>query len=210
MAMPTARHARMDRETDEQALISAAQRGDVHAFNQLVRKYQRTAYNVAYRVLSNSDNAADAVQDAFVSAYRAIAKFRGGSFKAWILRIVTNACYDQLRRRQRRPEESLDDLLEVEADHASILTDESESPEEHALRQELGSAIQRGLQELPDDQRVAVVLSDIQGYSYDEIAQVTGVALGTVKSRISRGRSALRDYLQGHGELLPASYRSSV
>ena len=197
-------------DMDKQALIAAAQRGDVHAFNQLVRKYQRIAYNVAYRVLSNSENAADATQDAFVSAYRAIERFRGGSFKAWILRIVTNACYDQLRRRKRRPEESLDDLIEVEADHSIILTDDSESPEEHALRQELGHLIQRGLTRLPDDQRVAVALADIQGYSYDEIAQVTGVALGTVKSRISRGRSALRGFLQEHGELLPAGYRSSV
>jgi RNA polymerase sigma factor (sigma-70 family) len=192
---------------DEQALISSAQRGDVHAFNQLVRKYQRLAYNTAYRMLSNADSAADATQDAFTNAFRAIGKFRGGSFKAWILRIVTNACYDQLRRRQRRPEESLDDLIEIEADHTSLMADHAEQPEEYALRQEVGRTIQQGLASLPDDQRTAIILSDIQGFSYDEIAETMGVALGTVKSRISRGRSALRDFLRGQGELLPKAYR---
>ena len=194
---------------DEEALISAAQSGDVHAFNQLVRKYQRTAYNVAYRILSNEDAAADATQDAFISAFRAIDGFRGGSFKAWILRIVTNACYDVLRKRQRRPEESLDDLLELDPDHTDIIADANELPEEYALRQELGLVIQTGLTSLPDDQRVAVVLADIQGFSYEEIARITSVALGTVKSRISRGRAGLRAFLQDQGELLPAAYRPS-
>jgi RNA polymerase sigma-70 factor (ECF subfamily) len=124
---------------DEQRLIAQAQRGDLHAFNQLVLAYQSTMYNVAYRILGDPDAAADATQDAFVSAYKAIARFRGGSFKAWLLRIVTNACYDQLRVKQRRPTDSLDDML-VEPEHDATLRDDSESPEEFVLRQELGAA----------------------------------------------------------------------
>ena len=192
---------------DESALIAAAQKGDVHAFNNLVRSYQRLAYNVAYRVLSDPESAADATQDAFVSAFRAIRQFRGGSFRAWILRIVTNACYDELRRKKRRQEDSLDDLLMEDPDHSAIMASDQEMPEERVMRRELGASLQRGLNALPDEQRTAVVLSDVQGFSYEEIAQIMGVALGTVKSRISRGRSALREYLSGQGELLPAAYR---
>ncbi len=191
---------------DEQRLIAQAQRGDLHAFNQLVLAYQSTMYNVAYRILGDPDAAADATQDAFVSAYKAIARFRGGSFKAWLLRIVTNACYDQLRVKQRRPTDSLDDML-VEPEHDATLRDDSESPEEFVLRQELGAAIQQGLSTLPPDQRITLVLSDIEGLSYDEIAEATQVSLGTVKSRLSRARSKLRDYLLHNGELLPAAYR---
>lgn len=191
---------------DEQRLIAKAQRGDLHAFNELVLAYQSTLYNVAYRILGDADAAADATQDAFVSAYKAMARFRGGSFKAWLLRIVTNACYDQLRAKRRRPTDSLDGML-VEPDHDATLRDDSESPEEFVLRQELGAAIQRGLTTLPPDQRITLVLSDIEGLSYDEIAEATQVSLGTVKSRLSRARSKLRDYLLHNGELLPAAYR---
>lgn len=191
---------------DEQALIASARKGDARAFNQLVLLYQSMAYNLAYRILSNPDAAADATQDAFLSAFKAMRKFRGGSFKAWILRIVTNACYDQLRSKQRRPTNSLDDLP-VDEDHIRYLRDEAELPAEFVERQELNQFIQAGISTLPDDQRMVVVLSDIQGMSYQEIAQITGASLGTVKSRLSRGRAKLRDYLLRRGELLPASYR---
>lgn len=191
---------------DELELIAQSQRGDLRAFNQLVLKHQTTVYNLAYRILGDGDAAADATQDAFVSAYKAIGRFRGGSFKAWLLRIVTNACYDQLRIKQRRPTESLDDML-VEPEHDSTLRDESEGPEDFALRQELGGAIQSGLDSLPPDQRVVLILSDIEGMSYEEIADATRISLGTVKSRLSRARSKLRDYLVENGELLPAVYR---
>jgi RNA polymerase sigma-70 factor (ECF subfamily) len=194
---------------NEEKLIEAAQNGDVHAFNQLVRKYQRSAYNVAYRILSSSDRASDATQDAFVSAFRAIDGFRGGSFKAWIMRIVTNACYDILRRKKRQREDSLDEMVAEMPEHSTVLIDEQEEPESFALRQELGATLQKALAILPDEQRISIVLADVEGYSYQEIADVTGVALGTVKSRISRGRTALRDYLLTQRELLPAQYRLS-
>lgn len=191
---------------DEQALITAARKGDARAFNQLVLLYQSMAYNVAYRILTDADAAADATQDAFLSAFKAMGKFRGGSFKAWLLRIVTNACYDQLRVKQRRPTSSLDDLP-VETDHTPYLEDPAEQPDEFIEREELNRVIQGGIAALPVEQRVVVILSDVQELSYQEIAQITGLSLGTVKSRLSRGRAKLRDQLVQHGELLPARYR---
>ena len=196
---------------DELALIQEAQRGDVNAFNSLVLHHQVSAYNLAYRLVGESEAAADATQEAFISAYNHLGHFRGGSFKAWLLRIVTNACYDELRRRKRRPAASLEALTVVEtgpdAEGQAQLASEAESPETHAERVELGGAIQGCLDALPDDQRMAVILCDVQGMDYSEIAAAMHTALGTVKSRIARARLKLRDCLQHHQELLPASYR---
>lgn len=193
---------------DEDALIAAAQKGDARAFNQLVILYQGLAYNVAYRILHDPEAAADATQDAFFSAFRAMGKFRGGSFKSWLLRIVTNACYDQLRVKQRRPTSSLDNLP-VEADHTFYLEDTSELPDEFVERQELNQVIQVGIAQLPIEQRAVLVLSDVQGLSYQEVADVLDISLGTVKSRLSRGRAKVRDFLLEKGELLPRRYRLS-
>jgi len=191
---------------DEQALVASAQQGDLDAFNQLVLTYQRLAYNVAYRILSNEDRAMDATQDAFLRGYRALHQFRGGSFKTWILRIVTNCCYDQLRVRKRRPTTPLDDMLEDD-EHTTLLQDDGENPEDRVERRELGELIQKGIETLPPDQRAVLVMSDVQGLSYAEIAAATMVSLGTVKSRLSRARAKLRDYLRQYRELLPSSYR---
>jgi RNA polymerase sigma-70 factor (ECF subfamily) len=191
---------------DEVQAIQAAQEGDLPAFNRLVMAYQGMAYNVAYRIVGDADAAADACQEAFISAFKAIKKFRGGSFKSWILRIVTNACYDHLRYRGRRPADSLEEVAE-NPQHAPKLVSNHEHPEEYALRQELNEVIQLGIETLPADQRVVLVLSDVQGFSYQEIADITGVSLGTVKSRLSRARARLRDYLVAQQELLPAQYR---
>jgi len=172
-----------------------------------VLSYQSMAYNVAYRILGDRDAAADATQDAFLSAFKAIGKFRGGSFKSWLLRIVTNACYDQLRLKQRRPTASLDALLVANPAPIQSLSEPGESPEEYAMRQELSRVIQAGIGILPPEQRVTLVLSDVQGLSYQEIAEITGASLGTVKSRLSRARGKLRDFLLERGELLPSRYR---
>ena len=194
---------------DEEALIASARKGDARAFNQLVLAHQGMAYNVAYRILGDADAAADATQDAFLSAFKAIRQFRGGSFKAWILRIVTNSCYDQLRTKQRRPADSLDDL-DVEEDHLRSLRDPSERPDEYVERRQLDQMLQAGIRRLPAEQRVVLVLSDVQGLNYQEIAAATGLSLGTVKSRLSRGRARLRGLLLEQRELLPARYRLRV
>ena len=193
---------------DEQAFIRAAQKGDVAAFNQLVRGYQAQVYRTAYRVLGDAASAQDATQDAFISAYKHLRAFRGGSFKAWLLRIVTNACYDQLRVKQRRPAASLDAML-LDPDNPAPGLDRvaSESPQDFAERQELGATIQRGLATLPHDQRMTLVLVDIEGLSYEDAADTLATNVGTVKSRVSRARAALRDFLVQQQELLPSRYR---
>jgi RNA polymerase sigma factor (sigma-70 family) len=192
---------------EELRFVEAARRGDVESFNALVRLYEGRVYNLCYRMLGDADSAADAAQEAFLSAYRNLRAFRGGSFRSWLLRIATNACYDTLRARKRRPSVSLDAGADDEDDASPLqLPDPSESPDETALRRELAGAIQQGLAALPEDQRAVLILSDIEGLSYEEIAVVTGANLGTVKSRLSRGRARLRDVLRA-GELLPARYR---
>jgi RNA polymerase sigma-70 factor (ECF subfamily) len=185
---------------DEAQALEAAQRGDAAAFNELVLFYQTAVYNVAYRTTGHAEDAADATQETFLAAYRAIGDFRGGSFKAWLLRIAVNTCYDLLRRRQRRPSTSLDVMVE-ESGEQVIFSDKQIGPERAALSAETVSVVEQGLLTLPDDQRVIVVLCDIQGLSYEEAAEAEGVALGTVKSRLSRARARLRQFLIERGEL---------
>jgi RNA polymerase sigma-70 factor (ECF subfamily) len=192
---------------EERRLIEAARRGEVENFNALVRMYEGRIYNLCYRMLGDADSAADAAQDAFLSAFRNLRSFRGGSFRSWMLRIATNTCYDVLRARKRRPSISLDIDVDAEDDSSPLqIADSAEAPDEFALRRELAAAIQRGLASLPEEQRLILILSDIQGLAYEEIAQITSTNLGTVKSRLSRGRARLRDVLKA-GELLPARYR---
>jgi RNA polymerase sigma-70 factor (ECF subfamily) len=196
---------------DELALIHEAQRGDLDAFNTLVLAYQDSVFNTAVRVLGDDDQAADAAQEAFVSAFRNITSFRGGSFRAWLLRTVTNACYDELRRKKRRPAVPLEpetgDGEEMETPR--WLADPSLSPEQTLEADELEHAIQHCLEALPTDFRMVVVLADIQGLDYSEVAVSAQVPLGTIKSRLARARLRLRECLRGFGELLPAAFRLS-
>lgn len=192
---------------EEQRLVQAAQGGDVESFNQLVRLYESRVYTLCYRMLGDADGAADVTQETFISAYRNLAQFRGGQFRSWLLRIATNNCYDLLRARKRRPVTSLQALGSADDEGVGFdIPDQSESPDAVALRHELAAAIQHALVLLPEDQRVVIILSDIQGMSYEEIATVTQSNVGTVKSRLSRGRSRVRDILRA-GELLPMKFR---
>lgn len=194
-------------QTEESALIERSRRGDLEAFNALVVAYQRQVYNLCLRVLGSPQSAEDAAQEAFISAYRAVSRFRQGSFRAWLLRIASNACYDELRRRRSRPQVTLhapDDERPVAEPPAP-----DEPLDQRAERLELAGHLREGLSALPADQRLVVVLRDVQGLAYEEIAEVTAASLGTVKSRISRGRAALRDFLLARGELLPSRFRPS-
>ncbi|MFC1935414.1 RNA polymerase sigma factor [Chloroflexota bacterium] len=189
---------------DENYLVQRSQQGELDAFNQLVERYQGQVYNLALRMLSDESLAEDAAQETFISAYRAIGGFRGGSFRSWVLRIAANACRDLLRAAKARRSISLEVLeLTPEATPAS----REESPEDHALRLELGREIQRGLEALPRDQRLVLFLIDIQGFSYEEAARIAQTSVGTVRSRLSRARSKLRDLLQQRPELLPSQFR---
>ncbi len=190
---------------EEHEFIARSQGGDVEAFNQLVEQSQRLVYNLALRMMGNAETAEDATQDAFLSAYRAIGKFKGGSFKAWILRIAANSCLDKMRVAKRTRATSLDSLMEEAGDF--LPDNKTESPEDYALRRELGRFLSEGLAHLPDEQRLVVIMSDIQGLSYEEISQATSSSLGTVKSRLNRGRARLRDFLLQRRELLPAEFR---
>ena len=192
----------------ERELIRAAQRGDVRAFNQLVEMYQDTVYHTAYRILGDGDSAADTTQEAFISAYKHLRDFREGSFRAWLMRIVTNACYDWVRARKRRPADSLEDLLNSDEEREPPdFVDGRESPEERVVRGDVHRLLQQGISELPEDQRIVLVLADVQGLSYEEIATATRANLGTVKSRLNRARLRLRDWLLARQEHLPEHYR---
>ena len=194
---------------DELSLIQAARQGDLDSFNRLVLAYQDLVFSQAYRLMSDVQAAEDATQDAFISAFKNIANYRGGSFRAWLLRIVTNSCYDELRRRKRRPTTPLEplDADEEEIESPHWMADPGESPEERTERIELDHAIQNCLDELPADFRSVVVLVDVQGFDYIEAAEVIRTPVGTIKSRLSRARLRLRDCLQGWWELIPAQFR---
>lgn len=198
-------------EESDAKFVTAAQQGDLNAFNQLVARYEQRVYSLTFRMLNDAEGAADAVQDAFFQAYRALAQFRGGSFKSWLLRIASNICYDRLRTRSRRPTDSLDALMdeaeEMGGSGLGLLEDTAADPENHALSRELARELRLAIQTLPPDQRLIVILCDIQGLSYDEIVQIANCSLGTVKSRLSRGRAKLREYLQQNPELLQRQNR---
>jgi RNA polymerase sigma-70 factor (ECF subfamily) len=184
-----------------------AQRGDLHAFNELVLEYEGLVYNVCYRILGQRQAAEDAAQDAFVSAWRNIGSFRGEAFRPWLLRIASNLCRDELRRRGRRPSSSLDSALEAGGPEPP---DRDPPPEDVSLNKELRSQLQAALAQLPEDQRTAVVLCDIEGFDYTEIAVVMNTSLGTVKSRIARGRLKLRELLKREPELLSGKFRQEL
>ena len=188
---------------DEDQLVRRCQDGDVQVFNLLVERYQCSVYALCYGMLGDADAAADAAQDAFLSAYRNIRRKRDRSFAAWLFRIAINRCYDQLRARGRYRQISLDALDQDGDGLPRQLAARSETPEEQALRNELACEIRRGLHDLPADQRLAVILSDIQGYSHDEIVAATGWPRGTVKSRLSRGRMRLRGVLRAASPYRP-------
>lgn len=198
-------------EMDEAGLVAEAQHGDLEAFNRLVIAYQSPVYNVAYRILGEEAPASDATQEAFLSAFRSIGRYRGGSFRAWLFRIVTNACYDELRRRKRRPTMPLDDLVEdpegPEPEADGRLAADEPGPEARALAGELAGALEDCLRRLPDEFRIVAVLADVEGYDYQEVSQLVGKPLGTVKSRLARARARLRDCLQRYQELLPTAFR---
>ena len=183
---------------DEPAVIERAAAGDRVAFTQLMEHYQVACYGLAWRLLSDADQAADATQDAFIHAYRAIGSYRGGVFRSWLLRITANASYDILRRAQRRPTSQLPD---PEGGAPELPDVRAVDPEAEASRGELYRHLEVALRRLPEDQRTAVVLCDVYGMDYNEVAAMTQSALGTVKSRIHRGRLRLRELMIEHREL---------
>jgi len=187
-------------EPKDEHLVSLSKDGNLNAFNRLVERHQAAVYNLCFRLIGDRGAAEDATQEAFLSAFKAISRFDGGSFRSWIFRIAVNETKDELRRRSRRPADSLS-LPGPEGEFELDLPDPAESQDARAERLALVSGLEAALLELPLDQREAVVLSDVHGYHYEEIARMTGANVGTVKSRIHRGRERLRALISKQPEL---------
>ena len=185
---------------DEMALISASLAGDLDSFNTLVLAYQNLVYNVAFRILGERFSAEDAAQQTFISAFRKLSSFRGGSFRSWLLRIVTNVCYDELRRLKRHPTSSLEfqDEMGEEIESLKWMVDPGELPQEKLERADLARTLQAAIDKLPLEFRLVVVLVDIQGMDYAETAEILSLPLGTVKSRLARARARLCVHLRGN------------
>ena len=189
----------------EQELICSARSGDREAFSRLVEQNQAMAYSLAYRMTGNPEDAADLTQEAFLSAFVNLSKFDGRSaFSTWLYRLTSNLCLDFLRREKRRSAHSIT-LEDKEGEDAAQLDlpDERYSPERELERQEAENAVRRGLAALAPQHREVLVLRELEGLSYTEIAQTLGLEEGTVKSRIARARLALRDFLQKEGNFSP-------
>lgn len=194
---------------EESLLIEKAANGDLDAFNQLVLTYQSLAFNLAYRIMADEAAAADATQDAVISMYRKLDSYRGGSFKAWFLRIVTNACYDELRKQKRRPTVTLEPETEDgdPMDSPEWIADKSPELEEAMMNTQLEKAIQDCLNRLNEKHRVVMVMVDVSGEDYETVAEVIQSPVGTVKSRLSRARLKMQECLQAARELLPDQFR---
>ena len=190
---------RRDEAARDQRLVERSLAGDLDAFNELVGHYQDLLFGLTYRVVRDRDAAADAVQEAFFSAFRNLDRFRGTTFRAWLSRIAINAATDILRLRKRRP---ADPYPEWEDDAWQPPTGPADDPELQATHRARARVITQAMESITIDQRRAILLFDVEGFDYQEIADITEVSLGTVKSRIHRGRLALRDLLADQMELL--------
>ena len=190
---------------DERILLDEARKGNLESFNCLVLAYQNQAFSLAYRILGEVEAAADAAQQAFISAFRHLGDLRGESFRSWLLRIVANACMDELRRRKRRPSVSLEELSGDEEggnreETLRVLADPAEGPEAAAIRADLRAGLEECLSRLTPDARATILLADVHALDYADVARALRIALGTVKSRIARARADLRECLQAKGE----------
>jgi RNA polymerase sigma-70 factor, ECF subfamily len=186
---------------DELGQIQLASQGSLEAFNELVLVHQDRLYNQAYRILGEPGAAEDAVQEAFLTAFLKLSSFRGGSFKAWLLRIVSNLCYDHMRRERVRPTVALEiqDAYGEEIETSEWLEDPGLTPPQASERKDFWDGVQRSLDRLNPEYRLAVVLVDIQELDYAEAAQAMGTSIGTLKSRLVRGRLKMRELLDRDG-----------
>jgi RNA polymerase sigma-70 factor (ECF subfamily) len=200
-----------DQDQDER-LIFAAARGDLDAFNQLVTRHERSVLNLCWRMLGSLPAAEDASQDTFIKAWSNAKSFKGGAVRPWLLRIATNTCYDELRSKGRKPTGSLD-AMEFETEPDWSTQSDPVDPVRFAETGDLSRLLEAALGQIPDEQRLAVTLCDIQGLALAEAALVMETSLGTVKSRLFRGRAKLRDLITASPagrELLLQGERSST
>lgn len=189
---------------DEKHILARARRGDLHAFEELVRLYEKRVYAVALRSSGSPEDAADITQEVFLRAWRSIESFRGDSgFSTWLFRITMNLCVDFARHKHAQPQTQ--PLVIGEEDSERPIPDTAPTPEEHLDNRELGRELAAALDEVSEEHRRIVLLRDVSGLSYTEIAEVLEISEGTVKSRLSRARIALRTVLLRRGNLLPSA-----
>jgi RNA polymerase sigma-70 factor (ECF subfamily) len=195
--------------TTETLLITAAQQGDLDAFNQLVLNYQDMLYRIALRIIHDECSAEDATQDAMILAFRNIRSFRGGNFKSWLARVTVNASYDELRRGKRHLSMPLEQFTSDgdEIESPVWIKDMSAGPEERAETSELRSVMHQCIKSLVPDYRLMVILVDMEGMSYEEAARIAHVPVGTVKSRLARARMQIRSKMRAFNGLLPTTYQ---
>jgi RNA polymerase sigma-70 factor (ECF subfamily) len=185
-------------QDEEQALVKAAQHGDLNAFNALILRYQNLLYGIALRMLNDEDIASDAVQEALISAFSKLNTFRGGSLRSWLARVTVNACSDEMRRKRRQREVPMEqfNMEGDEVEDLSWMIDPAARPEEQYESFELENAIQHSLRQLTPAYREALVLVDIEGLSYEEASIAARVPVGTVKSRLARARLQMQEKLK--------------
>jgi len=192
----------------EQLLLERSKAGDVSAFEMLIEAYQKKIFNLAYRIVGNYDDAGDLAQEALIRIFRSIAGFKEqSSFSTWVYRITTNVCLDDIRKKKNKKVISLDEEIHVEDGEMKrqIMSDDP-LPDEVAEKEEMRRLVNDAINTLPEEQRLVISLRDIQGLTYDEIADVLDCPSGTVKSRINRARQALKNVLLKKRELFNEEY----
>lgn len=190
-------------QQDESFLIKKAARGDVESFEKLIEAHQKKVFNIALGMLKNPADAEDIAQDVFIKVYKSLKNFKGqSSFSTWLYRVTTNTCLDELRRRKTRQTFSIDEeIVTQEGEVSKQVVDDSPSPDEILEKNELKRNISHAISKLAKEHRTVIVLRDMQGFSYEEIANILQLPLGTVKSRINRARLTLKDILKADREL---------
>ncbi|MCL2564817.1 MAG: sigma-70 family RNA polymerase sigma factor [Defluviitaleaceae bacterium] len=179
----------------DEILFKKAQKGDLEAFEGLIKAYEKLIYNAAYRMLPNHGDAEDISQEVIIKVYKNLLKCAGAnSFKSWLFRIINNTCIDEIRKRKGKTNLSLDIDYGKDSYHLEnpVLRDNN-TPETEYLRKDMSENIQRAINKLPPDYRAVIIMRDVNGLSYDEVAIALGINMGTVKSRIARARKKLRD-----------------
>lgn len=194
-------------QADDDMLVKQSRDGDLDAFEELVKRYEGKVYTVAYRFMGNHADASDLAQEAFIKAFQALTSFRGdSSFATWLYRITANACRDEIRKQHRQKKLSLEEMISHGGGSYPVAGTEP-SPEESLERWELHDLVQKQLNGLSGDHRLILVMRELQGMSYEEIAASLDCTLGTVKSRLNRARQALKQRVLAHRELFDINDR---
>ncbi|WZL74667.1 sigma-70 family RNA polymerase sigma factor [Clostridiaceae bacterium 35-E11] len=192
----------------EKSLIEKSKQGDIESFEILIKDQQKLVFNIAYRMLGNVEDAKDAAQETFIKAYKSLHNFKGtASFSTWLYRIATNTCFDALRKRKAQCHYSYDKPIETEEGQiVRNIPDTHDLPEEIVEKREFKKNMQNAIHTLPEHHRMVIILRDVKGFSYEQISEILDCSQGTVKSRISRARNALKHVLEKDMELYNTDY----